>query len=655
MHRLLAALLLLRVLLAHGQDASLVPDLRATLATATNDTLRADALARICFNLIRSEPDSARLAGEQAMTLAKRIGNQRALGDAHNNLGWLAAEQGQLDRADSLLRIALGIFQKIGVPAYTSVTLSNLGWLAEKRGDSVGALKRFQEALTLSEAAKDTATVSILLYSIGTSYRKIKDHEQAVLYLERSQAYERLLHRPGKEAHCLVALANTLKERGDTLGAIDRYHEAIAIYKRIPDHLGWGIAEENLGDLFQLRSPRTALEHYGIALAKYDSLESTIDQAYVLQRIGKARLELGDVVGAGSSLNRGLELSSSAGDPALTMEYEMALARLAAKNGDAQHTMSHFDRYLVLKDSIQGADTQRELARLRTEFETERKEKDNIILRAENSEQAARIRSGQVKLYASIALVVLVLVAALLLLRNFLQKQKHANVLEKLNQQLADSNKEVTEINGLLEMKLLRSQMNPHFIYNCLNSAAQMTQAGKQVVALAYLQGFARLLRMVLDHSVNDTVSVEEEVDFLLQYLKLEAHRLPDFTYDVNAAPDLLDDGAIIPALIIQPFVENAVWHGLAHKVGDRSITVHFTQGSDGPVCTVTDNGIGRKEATSAHHAQDPSHKSLGMQLTSERLKLMARRMQRDGSITIEDLQAPDGSAAGTRVTVVLR
>ena len=120
---------------ATGQDASLLPSLHLELAAAKEDTLRADALARICFNLIRSDPDSARLVGDQALALAKRIKQPRALGDAHNNLGWLAAEQGQFDRADSLLSIALGIFQKLGVPQYTSVTLSNLGWLAEKRGE----------------------------------------------------------------------------------------------------------------------------------------------------------------------------------------------------------------------------------------------------------------------------------------------------------------------------------------------------------------------------------------------------------------------------------------------------------------------------------------------------------------------------------------
>ncbi len=637
-----------------GQDASLLPDLRHDLHAATNDTIRADVLARICFNLIRTDPDSARLVGDQALVLAKKINNARALGDAHNNLGWLAAEQGQFARADSLLTIALGIFQKIGKIEYTSTTISNLGWLAEKKGDSVGALKRFQEALTMSEAANDTATASILLYSLGIAYRKIKDYPKSLEHLQRSQRMEKVLGRPGKEANCAVGLANTYREIGDTSAAITSFQQAAALYATINDHQGSGIVEENLGDLLLDSDPAAALPRFLTAKAHYDTLESNVDKAYVLLRIGTAQLRLNDRTAAEASLKEGSTLATSAGDPNLVMEYEHALAELAETKGDAESVFAHFSRYMALKDSLQGAGTQNELARLRTEFETERTEKDNTILRAESNEKSERLRRKDLQLYGSAVIGVLALMAALLFWRNYRQKRQHAGMLEGLNQQLANSNAEITEINGLLEMKLLRSQMNPHFIYNCLNSAARMTQAGQSVEALAYLQGFARLLRMVLDHSVNDTVVIAEELDFLRQYLKLESHRLGDLHYEVSAEPALLDDEATLPALIVQPFVENSVWHGLANKVGAKSITVHFSTQDDGITCTITDNGVGRTEPAVLREPREPSHKSLGMQLTSERLKLLSRRMQEEGSIRIEDLTAADGAAAGTRVTVRL-
>lgn len=637
-----------------GQDASLLPGLRNDLIKAKNDTVRADALARICFNLIRIDPDSARIVGEESLALAKRIDNPRALGDAHNNLGWLAAEQGQFDRADSLLNIALERFRRMGDPVYTSVVLSNLGWLAEKRGDSVRSVDLFQQALRLSEQAKDTASSSILLYSLGVAYRKISEYEESISYLQRSLDFERILGRKGKEANCAVGLANTYKAQGDTGSARRAYEQALVLFQALNDHQGWGIVEENLGDLDAEKSPRVALSRYAQALDQYRIINSAIDKAYVLQRIGTVQVNLGELRGAESSLKEGLALSRGAGDPQLEIDYELALGRLYAKQGDGDAAITHFERHVFLKDSLQGADTQRELARLSTAFETERKEKDNVILRAVNNEQATRLRNSQVRLLASIIVAGLVLIAALLLLRNFLLKRKHAAALEVLNERLALSNTEISEMNGLLEMKLLRSQMNPHFIYNCLNSAAQMTQAGKSAEALAYLQGFARLLRMVLDHSVNDTVTVEQELDFLRQYLNLESYRLNGLHFTLTADPELIDDLRTVPALIVQPFVENAVWHGLANKTGERSLTVHFGMVNDTIRCTITDNGIGREKAAWHQREAGSGHVSVGMQLTSERLKLLSRRLGEKGAIRVDDLSDNLGAPTGTRVIVEL-
>ncbi|MBK9273922.1 MAG: tetratricopeptide repeat protein [Flavobacteriales bacterium] len=638
---------------ASAQDPTLVHGLHAELKAAPNDTARADALARLCFNLIRTDPDSARLCGEQALVLATRIGNQRAIGDAHNNLGWLEAEQGRLDSADAHLDRALAVFRRSGRPEHIAVTLSNKGWVAEKRGDQVGALNLFLDALKHSEQARDSASTSILLYSIGVAYRKTGDRAQALDFLERSAAMERALGRTSKQAHCAVAIGNTHREGGDTLQALKQMEEAAALYATLGDQQGLGIAAENTGDLLAPRDPATALEAYERARAHYDTLHSTTDLAYVLRSLGALHLRMGQVREAEEALLEGEALAQGTGDAELRMNYALSLAELAREQGDAGAVLAHMQHYLALKDSLQGADTQRELARLRTAFDSERKEKDNALLRAQNSEQAERIRRTQQRLIGIALIAVLALTAALLFFRNYSQKRRHAVLLEQLNRELAASNREIGEINGLLEMKLLRSQMNPHFIYNGLNSAARMTQAGQQVEALAYLQGFARLLRMVLDHSVNDRVTVQEEMDFLRQYLKLESVRLGDLSYAVEASPDLLEEEVEIPALIVQPFVENAVWHGLADKQGDRRVEVRFAAVGDDVECTIQDNGIGRALAA-VTGKRSKGHASLGMQLTDERLKLLGRRLSDQEAIRVEDLHDAQGRPSGTRVTVRL-
>ncbi|MBP8822189.1 MAG: histidine kinase [Flavobacteriales bacterium] len=648
----LAALLLGAIpsLTLCGQNADLAPQIRQELAAATNDTARADALARLCFNLSRTAPDSALQAGEAAMAIATRIKQPKALGDAYNNLGWLAVEQGQFRRADSLLAQALVIFNATGKPQYTAVVLSNLGWLAEKKGDETMALRRFQEAYQASELAKDSASMAAELYALGVTSRKLKDHAKAMEYLGNSLAMEFALQRPFNQANCLLAMANTAREQGDTARVMLLYEQAAVLYRRIGDHAGAGLVEENIGDFRMERSPAEALAHYRTALVQYDSIGSDVDRAYVLKNIGTAETILGQLASAQASLGRGFALARGMGAAQLVMEYELALARLAAALGNASATRAHYERYGALKDSLQGADTQRELARLRTTFDTERKESDNALLRLENSAQEERLHNRGRLLLGSVVLALLAIISALLFRRNYRQKRKHANVLEQFNAQLESSNAEIKEINGLLEMRLLRSQMNPHFIYNGLNRAARMTQEGRAAEALAYLQGFARLLRMVLEYSVKDQVDIQEEMDFLRQYLKLEARRLPGLNYSVEADRSLIDGDNALPALLVQPFVENAVWHGLSGKQGERSVLVRFSQDLHGIRCVITDNGVGRKAAGTNHNGQA----SLGMQLTGERLKLLTRRLGHERSMQVEDLTDAGGAPVGTRITLHL-
>lgn len=645
-----AVLMLLACLGCTGQDASLVPDLRKDLAQATNDTARADALARICFNLIRSDPDSARLTGMQALAIARRIGNRRALGDAHNNLGWLEAEQGRLDSAEAHLQEALRIFEGIGRDDFIAATRSNLGWVASKRADLVGAVNHFLAGLKHSEAANDSASTSKLLYSIGTTYRRMKVFEQAVEFLERSRSMEQALGRPNAEANCHIALGNVLKEQGDSARAVVEFGRADALYTGLHDHYGMGIVAENIGGLYVDSDPRRALGYYLVAQAHYDTVHSSTDLAYILAAIGDARIALGELQSAERDLARGAALAASAGDGELTTNYAMSMAALARAKGDAQGVFEHLQRAMALKDSLQGADTQRELARLRTAFDTERKEKENAVLRSENETRKASEERLRLRWIAAVIVAIALVALLLLLWRNYRLRGRHTREVERFNAELAAQRDEVQRMNDLLELKVLRSQLNPHFVHNCQNSATALVREERYSEALTYLQGLSRLMRMVLDQSVRDRIGIEEEADFLRLYLEIESLRVPGLICAVEVDGSLVEEEASLPALLVQPFVENALWHGLPPRSGVRSLRVVFTARDGGLRCIVRDNGVGRAKAA----PRPDGHRSLGTELTNERLRLLTHRLQQKGSYVINDLLDTDGTPAGTEVIIDL-
>lgn len=630
-----------------AQDPTLVPELLRGLHRAQPDTSRVQTLVRLCFNLTNAAPDSALAFGEEARVLAERIEDRKGLADAHNNLGFLALNQGHLDRATAELDTALQLFTAIGNPAYLAVVRSNLGWLAERKGDRVGTLREFQEALKQAELAQDTSSVAVILYNIGTTYNKMEEHGRARALFQRALVMERTMDRPDKQAMCLMGIGNTFRSEEAVEQALAHYAQAGPIFRRIGDQVGCGLVEENTGGLYEKSDPARALRHYRQAMKEYEAIHSGGDLAYILLSIGSMQQALGHFAQADSSFRAGTRLAQAHSGVELIMDYERHRAQLASAMGDSKATLAHYERYVALKDSLRNAGSENELMRLRTAFETERAEKDNELLRLKDLENTERLRARNLQLYGSLIVALLALGAVVLVWRNLRLKRRHADVLEQLNAELNDKQARIEEINGLLRLKVLRTQMDPHFIHNCLNAIRALSLRGEHERAEEYLEGFARLLRNVLEHSVRDRISLEEEIAFLHDYVRLEQLRLgDDFTWSIIAEEGLLDEEPQVPSLLVQPFVENAIWHGLAPKQGAKRLTVRFSADGETIHCVVEDNGVGRAVKETL------GRRSLGLKLTGERLELLTERMKSQGAFVIDDLKDADGLPTGTRVSL---
>lgn len=202
------------------------------------------------------------------------------------------------------------------------------------------------------------------------------------------------------------------------------------------------------------------------------------------------------------------------------------------------------------------------------------------------------------------------------------------------------------------EMAALRAQMNPHFIFNCLNSIKLYTEENDTEMASLYLTKFSRLIRRVLENSRSEKVTLENELDALELYIQMEAMRFKEkIQYHIQIDPELDLQFVQIPPLLLQPFIENAVWHGLMHKPdgGRLDITLDMPDESLLRV-TIQDNGIGRAKAASLKSKSATQHKSLGMQVTSERIEAINELYRIKTKVTVTDLTDAAGQACGTRV-----
>jgi ligand-binding sensor domain-containing protein/two-component sensor histidine kinase len=205
-----------------------------------------------------------------------------------------------------------------------------------------------------------------------------------------------------------------------------------------------------------------------------------------------------------------------------------------------------------------------------------------------------------------------------------------------------------------LEQKALRLQMNPHFIFNALNSIQSQIGTDNEQTARYYLAKFSRLMRQILDNSRNSEISLEEEVNTLENYLLIEKFCNGDrFDYKITVSEQLEKDYVKIPPMLLQPFIENSIKHGLKHVEGKRGmIEVKFEEKNNALECSVTDNGIGRKKAEEmSKNSKETYHKSTALIVTQERLDLL-KGDDRIRSLEIIDLYDDNGDAVGTKVIV---
>jgi ligand-binding sensor domain-containing protein/anti-sigma regulatory factor (Ser/Thr protein kinase) len=206
-----------------------------------------------------------------------------------------------------------------------------------------------------------------------------------------------------------------------------------------------------------------------------------------------------------------------------------------------------------------------------------------------------------------------------------------------------------------IEMKALRAQMNPHFIFNCLNSINRYIVKSDEKTASSYLTKFSKLIRLILDNSAAETISIEKEMETLKLYIDMEALRFDHvFDYTIEAAAEIQHNQTEIPSMLIQPYVENAIWHGLLHKEHERGLlNIHFSKPDDKTVVvTIRDNGVGREKADEQKSKDALKRKSYGMQITSDRIKLINNLYKMNATVTINDLKNVDGNATGTEVVI---
>lgn len=635
-----------------AQDASKIKDYYDTLKAARHDTTIAHAFSMLCFHYSVSNPDSALYYGKKGMALAMQLKNERSIANISNSLGWVYYKQHDYAKAEELFNNSLRTWQKSGDRSREAKVMNNLALLFMDQGDYNRSLSYMQRVLNLDDTLKDMHTKAADLHTTGRLYNLMKDFKEARNFFEAAHKISVTQKNLINQARELMSIGNTYVSEEKFKDAIPFYDKCISIYKTVNMSQDLGLVYENAaGAYFGIKQYDKAFSCLDEALFNYQKVKSRTDMYYAWLSRGDMLEKINQIAASVASYTNAYNLSTELAD--VTMQYPVMenLARTKSMTGDYQAAYNLFTRARVIKDSIFSVDKQNELLRLKTAFDTERKEKENVLLKAQKVAADLKLQRNTVLLISSLLVLTALGVLTIFFYRNKEAKARHIVELEKLNKQLQEQKEEISRINSILELKALRARMNPHFIFNCMSSIQECMLTGRTADANLYLTKLSKLLRMVLMYSDDESITLEKELEILQLYLQLENLRLKNgFTYTIACEDDLDTADIKVPALLLQPFAENAIWHGLVHKQGNKNINIKITEKGKVLYYVVEDNGIGRSAAASLQ-AQKKGYQSMALLMTERRLAILNDQHETNVSrLIITDLKSKSGDAEGTKV-----
>lgn len=584
---------------------------------------------------------------------------------------------------------AIALAQRLALPAKLAYAYRSKGINHWARSEYVAALEMYTRALKEYEGANATEGIADTYNNLGVVYYSLSDYKKALdFYLKALPLYEQSGDR--KLANVLTNIGIIHKNLSDPAKALDYYTKAVRLYEAGGNSRGMANALANIGNAYDdLDSTAQALAFHRRALAINQAIGSMKGVANNLNSIGILYSEAAEYTQALTYLQKSLRLYEQLGEKnsmAVTlmelsklyrnapagfliergiqpgMRYASALAytkraqQLATEIGsldrqrfaweelstiyEAQKeypkALDAFKKGVAFRDSIMNAENKSEIAVRTMQFEFEKKE---ALLRADHQKEQElafeklkqqRIQNNSVMGGAAI---ILVAGAATFLLY---RKRREAEFKTK-----------VTET----EMKALRAQMNPHFIFNSLNSISDYISKHDITMADYYLTKFAKLMRLTLEHSEKKEVPLADDLKALELYMQLEAMRLNNkFVYEVHVDEAIDKEATLVPPLLLQPFVENSIWHGIAPKEGNGKIDIRIERLNGTINCIVQDDGVGRKHDDSAQ--SDEKRQSMGIKITKARIDILNQMKQSDATVELSDL--PEGTRVEVRLPLAV-
>lgn len=517
----------------------------------------------------------------------------------------------------------------------------NMLAVAYRRLDAIKtALDFSQEALELADNIENPSegikrSINVSHNSIGNIYLTLKQYDLAVEQFRISLKLE-------EEMGNLLGMAINHQNIGECMEAQGRLEDALKSYRLSLEYneendsdRGIAICKNSISQVYIKQNKlQEALQILEPTLL---SAEATGDKHIitgVLINLGWVLTKLNRYEEAARFLKEGLKTASNHNLPFSVTKSYLLLAELSSEKGEYQNALDYYKKAKEIEESISNQVNFNYVNDVIIRYDSQKKSNQIEVLAKQNEIVGLKLRRNQ-----NILLVSALLLALFTLILYILYRQY----------QLKSDKKMLT-----LEQSMLRSQMNPHFLFNSLNSIKLYIINNEQKNAVHYLNKFSKLVRKILEASSLKEIPLAEELETVELYMNIENIRFSDeINFNINVCEEVDTHLIKIPSLILQPFLENALWHGLSSKEGEKYIELKVTREKSGFIhIAITDNGIGRAMSEKLKESKLLKRKSVGIDITKERLANFSRDYQNSFNVEINDLFDNEGNSTGTRVVL---
>ena len=310
--------------------------------------------------------------------------------------------------------------------------------------------------------------------------------------------------------------------------------------------------------------------------------------------------------------------------------YEQ-LYSLSMKRNDLRTAMNYMIALSAAKDTLRKLTRNRESIEIQTRFESARKDDEIFRLSQQNEIKELRLAQNRWLVVGLLGMMILIVLLAIVLIRQNRLRNNHQTLL--------------------FQQRLLRTQMNPHFLFNSLTSIQHYIINKDSTLASDYLGRFSKLVRQILNNSSREYILLEDEIGSIKNYLELQKLRFQDmFDYSIEIDEMIDDESVMVPPMLAQPFIENAIEHGFKYKEGKGQLKIGFKMNGNMIRVTIDDDGVGREKSQIINEERNREHRSMSTTITRERLQVLNRRARQKVHLQILDLNDEDGNVTGTRV-----